>query len=355
MRVRPEKPVGPSPRTLDAAEHLSLMSLIATRYIPFAERGYRGTSVRAITELAGATLAAVGYHFGSKAELLAAVARRATRPITAVQCAGRQIARPDHWEPASDLVVLAPQSWVLRSAGRTVLVDTGAGNGRERPGMGPFHHARSDFLGLLARAGVCPRDVDVVVNTHLHVDHVGWNTVDADGRWVAAFPNAQYLIPAADDLHYGPDNAYGNGAQEVDRLIYEDSIAPIHQAGQAVLWDGLHRIDEHLTLESAPGHTPGSSVLRVVSGSDRAVFVGDLLHSPVQILHPCCNSSACLAPEQAVASRRRILGRAADERELLVPAHFGGTGALEVRRNSDRFAVGPWATASVEKSGSAFE
>jgi glyoxylase-like metal-dependent hydrolase (beta-lactamase superfamily II) len=252
---------------------------------------------------------------------------------------------PDHWEPDSDRVVLALQTWVLRSEGRTVLVDTGAGNGRERPGMAPFfHQCQGDFLGLLARADVRPQDVDVVVNTHLHVDHVGWNTVDTDGEWVPTFPNAQYLIPAADDSHYGPDNAYGAGLQEVDRLIYEDSIAPIHQAGQAVLWDGLHRIDEHLTLESAPGHTPGSSVLRLASGSDRAVFAGDLLHSPVQILQPCCNSNACLAPEQAAASRTRILGRAADERELLVPAHFGGAGALEVRREGRGFALGPWAT-----------
>ncbi|MFD5386685.1 MBL fold metallo-hydrolase [Streptomyces sp. NPDC127074] len=257
---------------------------------------------------------------------------------------------PDHWEPDSDRTVLALQTWVLRSGGRTVLVDTGAGNGRERPGMAPFfHQSRSDFPGLLARAGVRPQDVDVVVNTHLHVDHVGWNTVDADGEWVPTFLNAQYLIPAADDSHYGPDHAKGNGLREVDRLTYEDSIAPIHRAGQAVLWDGLHRIDEHLTLESAPGHTPGSSVLRLASGSDRAVFVGDLLHSPVQILQPCCNSEACLAPEQAVASRRRILGRAADERELLVPAHFGGAGALEVRRKSGGFALGPWATFSPKK------
>ncbi|MFJ1645399.1 MBL fold metallo-hydrolase [Streptomyces sp. NPDC088258] len=250
---------------------------------------------------------------------------------------------PDHWEPESDSAVVALQSWVLRSAGRTVLVDTGAGNGRERPGMGPFHQARSDFPALLERAGVHPRDVDVVVNTHLHVDHVGWNTVDADGQWVPMFPRAQYLIPAADDFHYGPDNAYGNRGQVVDRLIYEDSVAPIHRAGQAVLWDGLHRIDEHLTLESAPGHTPGSSVLRLASGSDRAVFVGDLLHSPVQFLQPCCNSDSCQAPDQAVASRRRILGRAADERELVVPAHFGGAGAVQVRRGSGGFTLGPWA------------
>ncbi|MFJ6291744.1 MBL fold metallo-hydrolase [Streptomyces griseoviridis] len=264
---------------------------------------------------------------------------------TEVWKANEEWLAPDHWEPDSDLAVLALQSWVLRSGGRTVLVDTGAGDGRERPGMGPFHQARSDFLGLLARAGVRPQEVDVVVNTHLHVDHVGWNTLDADGQWVPTFPHAQYLIPAADDFHYGRDNAYGNGAQEADRLIYEDSIRPLHEAGQAVLWDGLHQIDEHLTLESAPGHTPGSSVLRLASGSDRAVFVGDLLHSPVQILDPCCNSSACLDPEQAVASRRRILGRAADERELLVPAHFAGAGALEVRRNRAGFDLGPWATA----------
>ncbi|WP_049564510.1 MBL fold metallo-hydrolase [Streptomyces sp. SBT349] len=262
---------------------------------------------------------------------------------------------PDHWEPDSDLAVIALQTWVLRSAGRTVLVDTGAGNGRERPGMPPFHHCRGDLLGLLARAGVRPEDVDVVVNTHLHVDHVGWNTVDADGEWVPTFPHARYLIPAADAFHYGPENAYGNGLLEVDRLIYEDSVAPVRQAGQAVLWDGLHRIDEHLTLESAPGHTPGSSVLRLASGSDRAAFVGDLLHSPVQILQPCCNSNACLAPDQAVASRRRILGRAADERELIVPAHFGGAGAVEVRREGGGFALGPWATAGPERRASASE
>ncbi|CAM4082577.1 MBL fold metallo-hydrolase [Kibdelosporangium persicum] len=252
---------------------------------------------------------------------------------------------PDHWEPDSDWAVLALQTWVLRSGGRTVVVDTGAGNGRERPGMPPFHHCQGDFLDLLARADVRPQDVDVVVNTHLHVDHVGWNTVDADGEWIPTFPNAHYLIPAADDFHYGPDNGYGNGLQAVDRMIYEDSIAPIHQAGQAVLWDGLYRIDEHLTLESAPGHTPGSSVLRLASKSDRAVFVGDLVHSPIQLLHPHCNSNACLSPEQAVASRRRILQRAADERELLVPAHFGGAGAVEVRQEGDGFALGPWATA----------
>ncbi|MGW0117747.1 MBL fold metallo-hydrolase [Streptomyces sp. NPDC003327] len=249
---------------------------------------------------------------------------------------------PDHWEPATDRTVMALQTWVLRSAGRTVLVDTGVGNGRERPGAPEYHHWQGDFLGLLERAGVRPEDVDVVVNTHLHADHVGWNTRAADGEpgeWVPTFPNARYLLPAADDAHYGPGNAYGGGLSEDDRYLYEDSVAPVHRAGQAVLWDGVHRIDEHLTLESAPGHTPGSAVLRLASGDERAVFVGDLLHSPVQILDPAHNSCFCLDAAAAAASRRRILERAADERELVVPAHFGGTGVAEVRREGAGFAV----------------
>ncbi|MEU9119413.1 MBL fold metallo-hydrolase [Streptomyces sp. NPDC048506] len=251
---------------------------------------------------------------------------------------------PDHWDPGSDQAVVALQTWVLRSGGRTVLVDTSVGNGRERPDSPHFHQWQGNFLELLAQAGVEPQQVDVVVNTHLHGDHVGWNTLGVDGDWVPTFPNAQYLIPAADDFHYGPDNAYGNGAREDDRLIYEDSIAPVHRFGQAVLWDGSHRIDEHLTLESAPGHTPGSSVLRLDSAGDRVIFVGDLLHSPVQILQPGWNSCFCLDPVQAAASRRRILERAAAARELVVPAHFGGAGAVEVRKEGQGFTLGLWAT-----------
>ncbi|MGW6885094.1 MBL fold metallo-hydrolase [Streptomyces goshikiensis] len=249
---------------------------------------------------------------------------------------------PDHWEPERDLAVVALQTWVLRSAGRTILVDTGVGNGRERPGSPRFHHWQADFLGELERAGVRPEDVDLVVNTHVHADHVGGNTVDEAGEWVPAFPNAEYLIPAADDHWFGPRGGYGKGLREDDRLLYEDSVAPIHRAGQAVLWEGAHRIDEHLTLESAPGHTPGSAVLRLDSGGDRAVFVGDLLHSPVQILRPSCNSCFCMDEAEAAASRLRILERAADTRELVVPAHFGGAGAVEVRRDGAGFALGPW-------------
>ncbi|MEU9716429.1 MBL fold metallo-hydrolase [Streptomyces sp. NPDC047976] len=250
---------------------------------------------------------------------------------------------PDHMRAEDGRAVMALQTWVLRSGGTTVVVDTGVGNGRERPGAPLFHRREGDFLGAMARAGVDPRDVDYVVNTHVHADHVGWNTVEAAGEWVPAFPNARYLIPAADDHHFGPRGGYAKGVREDDRLIYEDSIAPVHRAGQAVLWEGSHRIDEHLTLEAAPGHTPGSSVLRLASGTDRAVFVGDLVHSPVQILAPSCNSCFCADPRQAAATRRQVLGRAAELRELVVPAHFGGGGAVEVHREGEGFGISRWA------------
>lgn len=106
---------------------------------------------------------------------------------------------------------------------------------------------------------------------------------------------------------------------------------------------GGHRIDEHLVLAPAPGHTPGSSVLRVASRGERAVFVGDLLHSPVQILRPECSSCFCLDPRQAAGTRRRELERAADERALVIPAHFAGAGAVEVRRARDGFTLHRWA------------
>lgn len=258
---------------------------------------------------------------------------------------------PDFWDPATGLAVATLQTWVVRTGGRTVLVDTGVGNGRERPSRPMFHHLRTDFLDRLARAGVRPEDVDTVVNTHVHGDHVGWNTREENGSWVPTFPNAQYVVPAADDFHFGPRNGYAGGARPDDRLLYEDSIAPVHRSGQVVLWEGRREIGDGLTLEAAPGHTPGSSVLRLASGSDRAVFVGDLLHTPVQILQPSCSSCLCDDPREAAVSRRRILERAVDERELVIPAHFGGVGAFEVRRRGEGFAVARWGTEGPREQG----
>jgi glyoxylase-like metal-dependent hydrolase (beta-lactamase superfamily II) len=256
---------------------------------------------------------------------------------------------PDHWDPDTDEYRGAVQTWLLRSEGKVVLVDTGVGNDRHRPQIPLFDHLRTPFLDRLAEAGVRPEDVDVVVNTHIHYDHVGWNTRRENDEWVPAFPNATYLIPRADQEFFDPRNAHRRPAvrdehdrlrREGSRIVYADSVAPV--LDRAVLWEEEYRIDRNLALEPAPGHTPGSSIVRLSSGSDLAVFVGDLLHSPVQILEPAYSSCFCEDPAQAASTRRAVLERAADLGELVVPAHFAGTGAVELHRDGEHLTIRRW-------------
>ncbi|MEE1939951.1 MBL fold metallo-hydrolase [Streptomyces sp. TRM 70361] len=250
---------------------------------------------------------------------------------------------PHFLDPENNIVNSALQTWLLRSEGRTILVDTGVGNHKERPYAPVWSHLETDFLANLARAGVRPEDVDIVINTHLHIDHVGWNTY-LDGRhWVPTFPNATYLMPKDDFEFWNPENGHRTVFGRGNQNVFEDSVVPVHRAGRTLLWEGSHQIDADLRLESAPGHTPGSSVLTLTSGTDRAVFVGDMLHSPVQILEPDSNSCFCEDPAGARATRRKVLGWAADNNALVIPAHLGGHGAAEVVREGSRFAIKGWA------------
>jgi glyoxylase-like metal-dependent hydrolase (beta-lactamase superfamily II) len=249
---------------------------------------------------------------------------------------------PDFYDAATGTLRSVLHTWLIRSQGAVILLDTGAGNGKERPYAPVYGHHDTAYLANLAAAGVGPADVDIVINTHLHVDHVGWNT-RLDGRnWVPTFPNASYLMPAEDFVFWNPvktPRPPGDGNQNV----FEDSVAPVDRAGQAELWSGRHRIDSDLLLEAHPGHTPGSSVLRVESGGSGALFVGDILHSPVQISTPDVNSCFCEDPAMARAARRRLLGEAADRGLLIFPGHFGGHSACRVAADGDAFVVRDWA------------
>jgi len=160
---------------------------------------------------------------------------------------------------------------VVRVAGSTILVDTGVGNDRDRPQIPPFAYLRTGFLDRLAAAGVDPARVDVVINTHIHYDHVGWNTHLVGGVFVPTFPNATYLVSREDYEYFHPDNAANmRPAETTDerrrfagiRLVFNDSIAPVAQAGQLQLWSGRHDLPGlPIRLEAAPGHTPGSSLV----------------------------------------------------------------------------------------------
>jgi glyoxylase-like metal-dependent hydrolase (beta-lactamase superfamily II) len=250
---------------------------------------------------------------------------------------------PDFLDPQTNVCVSAIQTWLLRSEGKNILIDTGVGNHKERPYSPVWSHLNTDFLGNLARAGVRPEDVDLVVNSHLHVDHVGWNTYLDDRTWVPTFPNATYLMPRADFDFWNPANDHRARLGRGNQNVFEDSVAPVHEAGLTLLWENSFRIDKNLKLDLAPGHTPGSSVVTLESGTDRALFVGDLLHSPLQIVEPDTNSCFCEDPTEASATRRRLLGWAADTTTLVFPAHLGGHGGTEVVRDGSRFAIKEWA------------
>ena len=250
---------------------------------------------------------------------------------------------PDFWNEETNECVAAIQTWLLRSEGRTILVDTGVGNHKDRPNTPLWNRLDTDFLGNLAAAGVRPADVDLVINPHLHNDHVGWNT-QLDGRsWVPTFPNATYLMSRPDFDFWNPANGHVPVLGRGNQNVFEDSVTPVHEAGLTQLWDGSYRIDKNLRLDLAPGHTPGSSVLILKSGDDRALFVGDLVHTALQLVEPEINSCFCEDPVESRATRHKLLGRAAETNALVFPAHLGGHGAAEVERNGSKFAIKQWA------------
>jgi glyoxylase-like metal-dependent hydrolase (beta-lactamase superfamily II) len=249
--------------------------------------------------------------------------------------ANRPWLHPAHWDATTGRVRVVVQSWLLRSGGLTVLVDTGLSPAPTRAGV----PAGGSLPAALAAAGVAPTDVDVVVCTHLHPDHVGGNTRDDAGEPVPAFPRARYLFSRPDLEFFDPRTLTEGPGRSA--AVFAESIGPVLRSGQAHVWDGSHSIDERLTLSLAPGHTPGAGVLAVESGTERALFVGDLLHSPVQVLDPGAASCFCHDPVAATRSRHRVLGRAADQRALVVPGHFGGEHAVRVRRSGNGFELDP--------------
>jgi glyoxylase-like metal-dependent hydrolase (beta-lactamase superfamily II) len=250
---------------------------------------------------------------------------------------------PDFFDAGADDVVFSMQTWVLRSEGRTILVDTGVGNGKERPAMPAFHRLDTDFLDSLSAAGVRPDDVDLVVCTHVHGDHVGWNTYRSGDEWLPTFRNARYVISRADFDYWNPANGHPTRSGPRMANVFEDSVAPVHRSGQTVLWEDHHDIDANLRLDPAPGHTPGAAVLTLRSGADRAVFVGDLLHTPLQIVEPAV--SPCFDEDEALsrATRRRVLDSIVADNALMLPAHFPAAGAVEVSRDGDGYAIKGWA------------
>jgi glyoxylase-like metal-dependent hydrolase (beta-lactamase superfamily II) len=237
-------------------------------------------------------------------------------------------------------IVPVIQSWVLRSGGLTLVVDTGIGEGR-LDGDGSDAYLASPYLAALGTVGVDAADVDIVALTHLHRDHVGWNTRWDGSAWIPTFPAARYLLSHADVAFWGPkcDGRLVRVGDSFNRGTYQQSIEPIMSSGHGEEWQGSYTVDASIRLHAAPGHTPGSAIVIVESRGECAILVGDVLHSPIQVELSDLNSCFCEDPIRACATRASVLAWAADHHALLFGGHFGGDGALEIERDGSRFSV----------------
>jgi len=239
---------------------------------------------------------------------------------------------PDALNAATGALLFPVQSYVVRTSHHTILVDTCVGNDKPRP-YRPAWHQKSDdaFLRSLARHGVAPEDVDYVMCTHLHGDHVGWNTCLEDGRWVPTFRNARYVF-ARDEVA-----AWETGDARFPRTPYEDSVLPIVEAGRAVLVDNDFALDDEVWLEPTPGHTPGHAAIRLASRGANAVLSGDLIHSPVQCRHPEWVAWPDWDPELAKRTRRAFLERYCETDTFVCTAHFPLPSAGRIVADGDAF------------------
>jgi glyoxylase-like metal-dependent hydrolase (beta-lactamase superfamily II) len=201
--------------------------------------------------------------------------------------------------------------------------------GEHRTGLLP--PADRPFLDVLAEAGYGVEDIDSVVCTHLHFDHVGWNTRLVDGEWVVTFPAARYLFGRTEWEHWSvTEGAYMNVG---------DTVRPVVDAGQADLVDADHRVCEQVRLVPTPGHTPGHVSVVVESGDDRAVITGDLAHHPIQIAEPDLASAGDSDAAQAAATRRTFLADRAADGALVIGTHFAGPTAGRVTPDGDGWAL----------------
>jgi glyoxylase-like metal-dependent hydrolase (beta-lactamase superfamily II) len=224
---------------------------------------------------------------------------------------------PRALDPVSGNLVLVIQAFLVRTRRHTILIDTCVGHDKSRPQRRFWHMKKFDtFLPRLAAAGVRPEDVDYVMCTHLHSDHVGWNTQLRDGRWVPTFPNAKYIFARSE----------WEGFEALHRKHpqpqFLDSVLPIMEARQAELVSGDFALDDEVWLEPTQGHTPGHVSVHLASQGAQAVITGDCIHSPVQCLEPEWIMRADFDPTLARTTRRSFLERYCDSNVMVCATHF---------------------------------
>ena len=244
---------------------------------------------------------------------------------------------PDCLDEAHAHAVVSTHSWLVRTPRHTILVDTAVGNDKPRP-MAAFDHLHEPFLENLAAAGVAPEDVDHVLLTHLHTDHVGWNTRLVDGRWQPTFPNARILLPQP-DLDRMKALVAKEGEASPKAAFYFDSVLPVLEAGRAKMIgpDGGPALDGFV-YHPTPGHCSGHMSIGLSSEGEYGFFPGDVMHHPIQVAWPDWSSVFSEDHARGRASRLWALDHMADTGALVFTSHFPGSGAGRVARVDGGYA-----------------
>jgi glyoxylase-like metal-dependent hydrolase (beta-lactamase superfamily II) len=231
-----------------------------------------------------------------------------------------------------DTLIVCFQSYVVKTPHHTILIDSCIGNDKPRPQRPKWHMKTDDtYMRALNAAGVPVEDIDFVMCTHLHVDHVGWNTRLENGRWVPTFPKARYVF-ARQEFDYWSEQ---NTKAEVPPFV--DSVLPVVDAKRHELVGNDHQIGDHVRILPTPGHTPGHVAFTFGRGKDDAVFSGDLMHSPLQTLYPELSIKFDVDQAQAAKTRRNFLERYCDTDTLCCTAHFPSPSAGKIRRKGNAF------------------
>jgi glyoxylase-like metal-dependent hydrolase (beta-lactamase superfamily II) len=237
---------------------------------------------------------------------------------------------------AAGVLILCFQSYIVKTPHHTILVDSCIGNDKPRP-LRPKWDMKTDntYMRALATAGFSVDDIDYVMCTHLHVDHVGWNTRLQDDRWVPTFPNARYVF-AKGEFDYWTEQ---HGRTPVPP--FADSVLPIVEAKRAEIVRNDFEIGDHARILPTPGHTPGHVAFTFGRGKDTAVVSGDLMHTPLQARYPELSAKFDVDQAQAAVTRRNFLERYCDTDTLCCTAHFPSPSTGRIRRWGDGFSCKP--------------
>jgi glyoxylase-like metal-dependent hydrolase (beta-lactamase superfamily II) len=234
-----------------------------------------------------------------------------------------------HFATEEGRLKMSIHSLVVETPTRRIVVDTGLGNNKEGRSVPTWNNRQGPFLQTMRDAGFPPESIDTVLCTHLHVDHVGWNTTLVDGRWMPTFANARYVF-GRDEYEHWRDHS----DEPEKAAVFKDSVQPIVEAGKTDLVASDARLCDEITLIPTSGHSPGHMSIHIRSEDEEALLAGDVAHHPCQMAHLDWSSTADSDPVQSVVTRRELFSRFADTRVLVIGGHFNGG---RIRRDADAF------------------